>query len=185
MIRIYIFCILGMHLFPVSAQEFNFLYVDKSAIGQIDLLQKKIVDLYGAGNETTMLFISNDRKPIVAKSVEEMTNAVKEFSYIRPGVPSPYFEVDTINHFLSKYDLETLKCSFVFVLSIEQAKSQKQLKYIVDRLMLTNGVYNKTGLRQNCSVKLYFDKSEINQKPQSLEYFKEIKKNPHYEVYEY
>lgn len=73
----------------------------------------------------------------------------------------------------------------MFVLSMEQTISQKQLKYIVDRLMLTNGVYNKTGLRQNFSVKLYFDKSEINQKPQTLEYFKEIKKNPHYEVYEY
>lgn len=183
--RLLILYILGIYLFPVSAQEFNLIYVDKSAIGKIDLLQKKIVDLYGAGTETTLLYISNDKKPIIAKSVEEMTNAVKELSYIRPGVPSPYFEVDTINHFLSKYDLENLKCSFVFVLSIDQAISQKQLKYIVDRLMLTNGVYHKTGVRQNCSVKLYFEKSEINQKPQTLEYVKEIKKNLHYEVYEY
>jgi hypothetical protein len=185
MIRIYIFCILGMYLFPVSAQEFNFIYVDKSAIGKIDLLQKQIVDLYGAGNETTMLFISNDKKPMVATSVEEMKSVVKELSYIRSGAPSPYFEVDTINHFFSKYDLEKLKCSFMFVLSMEQAISQKQLKYIVDRVMLTNGIYTKTGVMQNCSVKLYFEKSEISQKAQTLEYIKEIKNNPHYEVYEY
>lgn len=180
---------------PICAQKsVNVIYVDFSATKNLNKLSEEVFEIAKKAEGDVLLFLSNDKYPIIIKDKNEIKNALNEISSLRPSKPDFFDEADTINTILSTEKLLSnfLKkeesgaigeiVNFFFFLNAEQSNLYRQDKYFVNRILLSNRLLNKAGLSRRSTVNLYFNSSDA---PSEQTYISNLKSKKLYNIYEY
>jgi hypothetical protein len=162
-------------------QTFTFIYIDKSNTTNLDSLRKDAAQLINNTSGDKLLFISNDKTPLILTSDIDAIEALDQLGYIRPNTPNAFFEVDTLNNLLTNY-LDNYKTfNFHFFIDPAQAISKKQVIFLIERLLLCNNLLYKS----NVKIGLHLEETELNKK-NNLDYFLVIfDENKQYQPYEY
>ncbi len=134
-------------------QTFTFIYIDKSNTIDLDSLRIAATKLISITTGDKILFISNDKTPIISTDENGAIESLDQLGYIRPNTPDAFFEVDTINTILT-YNLDNYKAfNFHFFLDPSQTINKKQIINLVERLLLCNNLLNN----KNTMISLHFE----------------------------
>jgi len=162
-------------------QTFTFIYIDKSNNTNLDSLRKDATQLINNTSGDKLLFISNDKTPLISTSNNDAIDALGQLGYIRPNTPNAFFEVDTLNNLLTNY-LDNYKTfNFHFFIEPAQAINKKQITFLVERLLLCNSLLNNSKVK----IGLHFEKSVINKRNNHDYFLLIINENKQYQLYEY
>jgi len=165
----------------VYCQTFTFIYIDKSNTTNLDSLRKDATQLINNTSGDKLLFISNDKTPLISTSNNDAIEALGQLGYIRPNTPNAFFEVDTLNNLLTNY-LDNYKTfNFHFFIEPAQAINKKQMIFLVERLLLCNSLLNNN----NVNIVLHVEQIEILKKNYFNYFSNLIDYNKQYELYLY
>ena len=162
-------------------QTFTFIYIDKSNTTNLDSLRKDAAKLISNASGDKLIFISNDKTPLISKNDNDAIDALDQLGYIRPNTPNAFFEIDTLNNLLNNYINDYKNFNFHFFLEPSQVINNNQIVILVERLLLCNDLLNKS----NTKIILHLEEIEINKKNYFDFFLELIDKNSQYELYLY
>jgi hypothetical protein len=162
-------------------QTFTFIYIDKSNTTNLDSLRRDAAKLINNSNGDKLLFISNDKTPLISTNENDAIERLDQLGYIRPNTPNAFFEVDTMNHILTNFIDNYEIINFHFFINPSQAINKKQIISLVERLLLCNNLLNKS----NVKIGLHLEQIEIFKKNYFDYFSKLIDDNKQYELHLY
>ncbi len=165
----------------VYSQIITIIYIDKSNTTNLDSLKKDATKLINNTDGDKILFISNDKTPLISNNKNDAIEALEQLGYIRPNSPNTFFEIDTLNNLLSNYEDNYKTFNFHFFLNPSQAINKKHIIFLIERLLLCNDLLNKS----NTKVGLHIEQSEILKKTYFDYFSKLIDDNKQFELHLY
>jgi len=185
--RFAIFLFLTFTLQSINSQSFSkIIYLDFSATNRLDELSGSIKTILNNTDGNFILFVSNDRNPIITTDKQKALEEINKIYYLRPSKPDFFQEIDTLNDIMNLNLTSDMKLNdslhFYFFLNAEQASLYQQDKFFIEQLMLTNKLLKTAGLVKNCYITIYFDSTKDHS--QAL-YITQLKKKHLYEILEY
>jgi hypothetical protein len=163
------------------AQSLHFFYIDKSNSTKLELLRKDVKATLDSARDNRLLYISNDKTPIIASDENDIDEALNNLGYIRPNAPSSHFDIDTLNSLLSPFIGSAIKFHFHFFLDPNQAIDKKQIVLLVERILLCNDLMRKS----NCTVYLHVNQLELLKKNNLGNLLSLIEENSQIELFAY
>jgi len=163
------------------SQNFTFIYIDKSNTSNLDSLRKDVTKLIDNTIGEKLLFISNDKTPLISTNKNDAIEALDQLGYIRPNSPNAFFEVDTLNYILTNFIDNYQTFDFHFFLDPSTAINKKQIIFLVERLLLCNNLLKKS----SANIILHLETNVVI-KNNYFDYFsKIIDEEKQYELYLY
>lgn len=177
-----IFLIIGFVIGNFAfCQTFTFIYIDKSNTTNLDSLRKDAAKLINNTSGDKLLFISNDKTPLISANENDAIEALDQLGYIRPNTPNVFYEVDTLNNLLTNYIDNYKTFNFHFFIDPSQAINKKQIIFLVERLLLCSNLLNNS----NTKIGLHLEQIEILKKNYFDYFSKLIDENKQYELHLY
>jgi len=126
---------------------------------------------------TVISFISNDRRPLIGKNLEDFNQNLNAISELKSGAPTTFFEVDTLNSIFDNYDLK----NELFILHFYTDYStsvNSVVPNLLNRFLLCNDLMDINGVRNNVKIVFHIKK----EKNQNVEQIQKYFNNLNYEV---
>lgn len=143
----------------LSGQIDHFLYVDFSQqMERTKIIEKldSVISDNEAGN--TLLYVSNGGTPEILESYDLRRNYKRVLTRVRPSLPSPYFELDTLISIISSKGGFTPQCRFDFFFSGSQAKSgESHITSIFEKLLLIKGIIADAKIEEDHTVNIFIN----------------------------
>jgi hypothetical protein len=157
-----------LKLYTASAQKSaNFIYVDFSSTKKLSKLSEKVNVVAKDFNDPFVLFLSNDNAPVIIRGNEGIDNGLGQMFSLRPSSPDFVADIDTINAIFSNSNIinglnntstaSNYQVKLFFFLSAEKFEQNYLNKNLIDRLLLTNRLVSKDGLKDGVHVTIFLD----------------------------
>lgn len=174
------------------------IYVDiSSETSDINATQEKIRDIVDKLQGDNFLFyLSNGSEPFVCKKISCIKESFDDLLYMpKTSIPNTYNDVDSLNHLLANHNVPhnhhkeqnrlKEKVKFHFFLNPKQANMYNQIQEIVNKLLLSNRLFQRGEIVEDANVAIYFDCSKLESK-KCENYTQKIKqKFSQYEIQSY
>ncbi|PCJ82009.1 MAG: hypothetical protein COA49_03340 [Bacteroidetes bacterium] len=146
----------------------TFIYIDNSNIRDIDKVIKQTEDIIRASNyDNFIVYISNDKSPIILNSLESLSQDLKQLYSISPSSPQVLFEVNMISETLETYfpDIQSRnydstlseEINMYFIFDLTHSIEYDQTKTLINKVLLSNRLKFEPGLVKGLNVTAYYN----------------------------
>jgi hypothetical protein len=152
--------------------QITFVYVDASSINNRESLINQLGIFKKA--DSLCFFFSNDNQPLMGSLKVDFMKCIKACSAIKPGLPMPFKELDTMNLLVSNIE-DNLDLHFFLSRSSALSGFSRDM---IDRFLLCNTWLNKNGLSDTINVIIHIQSTNKFTEDE----FKNISKNGTYQI---
>jgi len=141
--------------FLAKGQIEQLIYVDFSKQLNRSSVIEKIDSLISASEGTQFIYVSNGSRPLFLYSSNFQGNYQRDLQGVRPSLPSPYFDLDTLVAMIDQKGGLSQECRFNFLFSGNHAqKGELHIESIMEKFLLVEGIIDSGKIREGFKVNL-------------------------------
>lgn len=190
--RLLLFFLLFCVKVSVAQDGILFIYAEASNVPYKFSFRNKLASAIQDSEYKLMLYVSNEKEPLVCTNVYETQSILEKVSMINTPKPNVLFDLDSINKIFSSDSVLSEvsqrateiqeRVQFYFFLNAADCRINKQDVHLAKALLLSNRLINRNGMLPNCRAKLFVQ--NLNTKADSM-YFKNIEQEGLFEIESY
>lgn len=158
-----------------TGSSYHFIYIDISNTKNLDALHKKLVEIQNQIEyQTFIVYLSNNKKPIITSKPEELEQFFNSIYNISPSEPRLLdFEIENIlkqftqNEFMDTIiNNETMlkyeKVYFHFFLDLTSFQNRNLIRRFINPLLMANNIYDNSAISKSIFIYIYFNQVDLN-----------------------